>query len=150
MDAIKLLKKDHEEFRNLFEDYKNSESEQKKRELFGTIKRKLDAHTHIEETIFYPAIREEKGLEEITKEGIEEHHVGDVLLREIDDLVKGSEKFDPKMKVLIESTEHHLKEEEDEMFPKVEKRLGDSRLEELGKKMAEEKSNFKSAQTASA
>lgn len=150
MNAIELLKKDHNELRGYFSTYKASDSDSEKHKIFEKIKAKLDVHTHIEETVFYPKIKEHKELEDITLEGIEEHHVGDVLVREISNLKDESEKFEPKMDVLIESTEHHLQEEEGKMFPKVEKIFSESELDELGKQMAEEEKKFKKSHAANA
>lgn len=149
MNAIKLLKEDHNEFRSMFSSFKAADSDAEKHKIFKQIKDKLDVHTHIEETIFYPEIKKLEGLEDITMEGIEEHHLGDVFVREISNLSDESEKFDPKMEVLIESTEHHLMEEEGQMFPKVEEKMDASKLEELGKKMQKEKENFKKSKGAS-
>src|SRR5687768_17111068 len=137
MNAIKLLKEDHSELRKYFGQYKAADSDGEKHKLFKQIKEKLDVHTHIEETIFYPAIKDHKQLEDITLEGIEEHHVADVLAREISKLTDDSDKFEPKMDVLIESVEHHLMEEEGKMFPKVEEVFDEATLEELGSEMAE-------------
>ncbi len=150
MNAIKLLKEDHSELRKYFGEYKAADSDTKKHKLFKQIKEKLDVHTHIEEVIFYPAIKDHKELEEITLEGIEEHHVADVLVREISKLTDESEKFDPKMDVLIESVEHHLMEEEGQMFPKVEENFDKAVLEKLGKEMAEEEKKFNKSKRASA
>ena len=150
MNAIKLLKEDHSELRKCFGEYKAADSDTKKHKLFKQIKEKLDVHTHIEEVIFYPAIKDHKELEEITLEGIEEHHVADVLVREISKLTDESEKFDPKMDVLIESVEHHLMEEEGQMFPKVEENFDKAVLEKLGKEMAEEEKKFNKSKRASA
>lgn len=150
MNAIELLKEDHNELRGYFSTYKGSDSDSEKQKLFDKIKAKLDAHTHIEETIFYPRLKEHKELEDITLEGIEEHHVADLLAREISNLKRESEKFEPKMDVLIESTEHHMQEEEGEMFPKVEKIFSASELEDLGKQMAEEEKKFKKSHAAKA
>lgn len=150
MNAIELLKQDHNEFRGLFGEFKASGSDKEKHDIFKNIKEKLDVHTHIEETIFYPKISELKELEDITKEGIEEHHVGDLLVREISKLTDDSDKFEPKMEVLIESTEHHLMEEEGQMFPKVEKLLDSDQLEKLGTEMEKEKEKFKKSRTKSA
>ena len=148
MNAIKLLKEDHQEIRRLFGKYKATENDGEKHKLFKQIKEKLDVHTHIEETIFYPAIKDHKELIDITLEGIEEHHVADVLAREITKLSDESERFDPKMDVLIESTEHHLMEEEGEMFPKVEELFDEKTLEELGEEMEKEEKKFVKAKAA--
>ncbi len=73
-----------------------------------------------------------------------------MFLRELASLSGDSEKFEPKLKVLMEDIEHHVMEEEGEMFPKVEKVIGKAELEELGKQMEEEKKNFQKSQKASA
>ncbi len=150
MNAIELLKEDHNELRSIFGKYKASDSDSEKHKLFKQIKEKLDVHTHIEEIVFYPKIKEHEELEDITLEGIEEHHLADVFVREISALSDESEKFDPKMDVLIESVEHHLQEEEGKMFPKVEENFSDSELQKLGKQMEEEEKNFKKSHSASA
>ena len=110
----------------------------------------LDAHTHIEEKIFYPRLKQEEELEDITLEGVEEHHQAKMFLRELANLSDDSEKFEPKLKVLMEDIEHHVQEEEGEMFSKVEKIIGKAELEKLGKQMEEEKKNFQKSQKASA
>lgn len=150
MNAIELLKTEHNEMRGIFGKYKASDSDSEKHKLFKQIKEHLDAHTHIEETIFYPKIKEQEALEDITLEGVEEHHVADVLVREISALADESEKFDPKMDVLIEGVEHHMQEEEGKMFPKVEEIFNESELEELGRQMQEEEKKFKKSHSASA
>lgn len=150
MNAIKLLKEDHSELRKYFGQYKAGDGDGEKHKLFKHVKEKLDVHTHIEETIFYPAIKDHKELEDITLEGIEEHHVADVLAREISKLTDESEKFEPKMDVLIESVEHHLMEEEGKMFPKVEEIFDEAALEDLGREMAEEEKKFNKSKRASA
>ncbi|MDQ3634830.1 MAG: hemerythrin domain-containing protein [Acidobacteriota bacterium] len=150
MNAIKLLKDDHNKVRRLFQKVKASDSESEKKDLFKQIKEELDVHTHIEEKIFYPAVREKQGLEDIVKEGIQEHHQADVFIKEIVGLSDDSEVFEPKLKVLMEGVEHHAQEEEAEMFPKVEDKFSESDLEELGNKLEKEKQNFKKSQSANA
>ena len=149
MNAIELLKQDHDKVDRLFQKVKATKDEDHQ-ELFEQIKQELDVHTHIEETIFYPKIKEEKELEDIVLEGIEEHHQVKMFLRELSGLADDSEKFEPKLKVLMEDVTHHVQEEEGEMFPKIEKIFDESTLEDLGKQMEEEKKSFKKSQTASA
>ena len=149
MNAIELLKDDHDKVDWLFQKVKATEEDEHK-ELFEKIKMELDAHTHIEEKIFYPRLKEEDELEDITLEGIEEHHQAKMFLRELASLSDDSEKFEPKLKVLMEDITHHVQEEEGEMFPKVEKIIGKAELEKLGKQMEEEKKNFQKSQKASA
>lgn len=150
MNAIELLKEDHKKVNALFGKVKATDDMSEKRELFGQIKAELEVHTHIEETIFYPAIKEESELEDIVLEGIEEHHQAKIFLRELSNLSEDSEKFEPKLKVLMEDIIHHVQEEEGEMFPKVEEFFDKETLMELGAEMEEEKESFQNTQTASA
>jgi hemerythrin-like domain-containing protein len=120
--------------------------------LFEKIKDELDVHTHIEETIFYPFLIKEgdEELKDITLEGIEEHRQAKMFLREIASLADESEKFEPKLKVLMEDIGHHVQEEEGEMFPMVEKQFEAEKLEELGSQLEKEKSSFKKSAAAKA
>lgn len=149
MNAIELLKEDHNKVSRLFQKVKATEDSEHK-ELFEKIKEELEVHTHIEETIFYPKIKEEPELEDIVLEGIEEHHQAKMFLRELANLTDNSEKFEPKLKVLMEDITHHVQEEEGEMFPKVEEIFDETTLQELGKEMEKEKQSFKKSQAASA
>jgi len=149
MNAIELLKEDHKKVNHLFGKVKATEEGEHK-ELFKQIKQELDTHTHIEETIFYPKLKEESELEDIVLEGIEEHHQAKMFLRELSNLTEDSEKFEPKLKVLMEDITHHVQEEEGIMFPKVEEVFDTATLEELGAQMEKEKQSFKKTQTAGA
>jgi len=145
MNAIELLKEDHDKVDTLFQKVKATDEESEKAELFEQIKAELEVHTHIEETIFYPYLIEngDEELQDITKEGIEEHHQAKIFLREISNLSDESEKLEPKLKVLMEDIEHHVQEEEGEMFKMCEDQFDESALEELGAQMEAEKKNFK-------
>ncbi len=148
MNAIELLKSDHDKVDLLFQKVEATEESEHKA-LFEKIREELEIHTHIEETIFYPKIKEEPELEDIVLEGIEEHHQAKIFLRELAALAKDSEKFEPKLKVLMEDIKHHVQEEEGEMFPKVEELFDASVLEELGAQMEKEKQSFKKSYSAS-
>ncbi len=150
MNALELLKADHDKVDELFKQAEATEDENKKHGLFTKIKTELLTHTHIEETVFYPAIMKNEELKDIVLEGLEEHKQAKTLLREIPNLSDGSEKFDPKFKVLMEDIEHHVKEEEEEMFPLVRKAFSKEQLEELGEQLAAEKQNFQKSYQASA
>ena len=149
MNAIELLKSDHDKVDRLFQKVKATPDGDHK-ELFEKIKAELDVHTHIEETIFYPKLKEQEELEDIVLEGIEEHHQAKMFLRELANLADDSEKFEPKLKVLMEDITHHVQEEEGEMFPKVEEIFDAATLEELGKQMEAEKKSFQKSNTAKA
>ncbi|MBA2494639.1 MAG: hemerythrin domain-containing protein [Acidobacteria bacterium] len=142
MNAIELLKNDHDKVEELFEKVKATEEETAHRQLFVKIKEELETHTHIEETIFYPAIKENEELTDMVLEALEEHQQAKTLLEDLSDTTDGKQ-FDAKLKVLMEDVEHHVEEEEDEMFPEVESTLDSSELEELGRQMEAEKQDFK-------
>lgn len=150
MNALKLLIEDHDKVRGLFEQVKSSNSNSEKKDLFRQIEKELEVHTHIEETIFYPAVREKEGLEDLVKEGVQEHHLVDVLIREINGLADDSDVFEPKLTVLMENVEHHADEEESEMFPKVEEKFSEEELEDLGSRLEKEKQTFNKSNSAKA
>lgn len=136
MDAIEVLTSDHDTVRGLFEQFrtaKEAEDTDRMKQLQRGIFSELETHTRIEEDIFYPAVRdlEVEELTETVAEGIQEHHVVKVLMREIED-VKGDETFESKMTVLIENVEHHADEEESDLFPDLREKMGQARLQELG------------------
>jgi iron-sulfur cluster repair protein YtfE (RIC family) len=146
MNAIELLKKDHDVVDKLFQKVDATE-ESEHPKIFEKIKAELDVHTHIEETIFYPVLIEEgdKELVDITKEGIEEHRQAKMFLKEMANLADESDKFEPKLTVLMEDIKHHVMEEEGEMFKMVKEQFSEERLEELGKELEAEKKKSKSA-----
>ena len=112
---------------------------------FKKIKEELDVHAHIEETIFYPYLMEkgDQELQRIVREGIEEHRQVKAWLAELDSGSGESEDFKARLKVLMEDVEHHVEEEEDEMFPLVEDQVEPPTLEKLGNQMETEKTNFR-------
>ena len=120
MNAIELLKEDHDKVDKLFQKVKANEDADH-RDTFEQIKAELEVHTHIEETIFYPKVKEDgdEELKKIVLEGVEEHHQAKMFLRELSNLVEDSEKFQPKLKVFMEDIAHHVKEEEGQMFPMI-------------------------------
>ncbi|MDQ3650242.1 MAG: hemerythrin domain-containing protein [Acidobacteriota bacterium] len=143
MDAITLLKNDHEKVSAIFEKLEpTTERALKTREeLFAKLKAELDVHAHIEETIFYPAIKDAAETRAITLEGYEEHHVVKILLSELASMPVDTEQWTAKLKVLKENVEHHVEEEEDEMFKSVRKILTKEEINNLGARMEAEKLN---------
>jgi hemerythrin superfamily protein len=135
MDALELLKTDHKNVKELFKKAEGSENK-KQKQLFEQIKTELETHTHIEETIFYPAVAKNAELKDMVLESLEEHKQVKTLLREMENLASDSERFEPKLKVLMENVEHHaVEEEEGKMFPKVRKLMNAAALEELGQEL---------------
>jgi len=152
MNAIELLKADHKLVDGYFQQTEATEEDSEKKALFEKINAELTVHAHIEEKIFYPRLLEEgdEELQDIVKEGLEEHHQVKMFLREIAALADGSEKLDPKLTVLIEDTRHHVMEEEGEMFKMVEEQFDAATLEKLGSEMESEKTSFAKSGAASA
>jgi hemerythrin superfamily protein len=138
MNATTLLKRQHKEVRTLFKQMEKTEDARGRRQLLDQIATALDAHTLIEEEMFYPAMREieTKKVEEMVNEAYEEHHVVKLVLRELPKVDPEDERFEAKMTVLSELVEHHVEEEEGEMF-KLATKLGEDELEELGARMEE-------------
>jgi hemerythrin superfamily protein len=150
MNAIELLKKDHQKVAGLFKKYEGAgdDASSEKEELFRMIKRELDVHARIEEEIFYPAAKQVPSEEakELVAEAGEEHKQIKTLLAELDGMDADDEQFDAKMTVLKEDVEHHVEEEQDEMFPKVRKALGNDRLEDLGRQLEARKQSLAAEQ----
>ena len=151
MNAIELLKEDHERVDKLFQKVKADEDGDHK-DTFEQIKAELEVHTHLEEKIFYPKLKEkgDEELKKITLEGVEEHHQVKMFLRELSSLVEDSEKFQPKLKVLMEDVSHHVQEEHGQMFPMVEKQFDEYTLQMLGDEMEKERKSFQKASKAGA
>jgi Hemerythrin HHE cation binding domain len=135
MNALELLKQDHQEVKELFKEAEGAEGKQKT-EVFAKIKKALETHTRIEEGIFYPTMEKKEELKDMVLESLEEHKQVKTLLKEMDALVSDSEKFEPKLKVLQENVEHHAEEEEEgKMFPKVRQLFDKAALERLGQEL---------------
>ena len=133
MDALELLKTDHKKVKELFKKAEGNENQKQQKQLFEQIKTELETHTHIEETVFYPAVAKHEELKDMVLESLEEHKQVKTLLREMENQTSDSEKFDPKLKVLMENVEHHAEEEEEgKMFPKIRKLMNAEALEQLG------------------
>ena len=130
VDPVTLLKDDHKKVKDLF-----ARAEKKPtQELIDQITLELQVHTKVEEEIFYPAFK--KVDEELVLEAIEEHHVVDTLLEEIAGLSPDDDVLAAKLTVLKENVEHHIEEEEGEMFPDAKEVEG---LDSLGEKMKQRK-----------
>lgn len=149
MDALQLLKQDHDKVRGLFEQFRSagdSEDASKMEEVAMEIFHELEVHTTIEERVFYPAVRDAGGgdLDDLTDESNEEHHVVDLLIEEVKGMSPSDDRFKAKMTVMMENVEHHASEEEDEMFPKVRDLMDSDRLQQLGSDLEQEKQKIAS------
>lgn len=138
MDAFELLKADHKKVAELF-DLLETTSGKRKLDVFKRIKGELELHTHIEEKIFYPAIEKPKETHDLTLEAYEEHKVVKTLLGELARAKTADDEWQAKAKVLRENVEHHVEEEEKELFDKADDVLSDEEIEDLGNRMEAEK-----------
>jgi hemerythrin superfamily protein len=136
-DAIALLKEDHRAVEKLFKDFEGAKGEGRKEKLARQICLELTVHAKIEEEIFYPAC-DGKIEEDLLKEAYVEHDSAKLLVAEIEaGNGQSDEFFDAKVQVLSEQIEHHVEEEEGELFPKVRK--ADIDLKALGEQLAQRK-----------
>ena len=138
MDALELLKRDHQTVKNLFEQIKRGKKQQAvkdNKQLFDQIDTELNIHAHIEETVFYPEMRKHDELKDMVQEALEEHQDVKTLLEEIEGLDPASEEYSASLDELIENVEHHIAEEEGEMFPKVRELCDQATLDRLGNEL---------------
>ena len=137
MKATDLLKKQHRQVKTLFKELEKTEDARGRRELMDQVADALKLHTRLEEEVFYPAVAElgTQKAREMVMEAFEEHHVVDLVLAELPQVDPEDERFAAKMTVLSELVKHHVEEEEEEMFPMAEKKLGAERIKELGQQL---------------
>ena len=145
VDALRLLRSQHEEVSALFAEFEKSRS--RKEALAEEICAALTAHATIEEEIFYPAVREGvEDAEDLVAEAAVEHQSLKELISKIEAAKGDSEMFEAQVKVLGEYVKHHVKEEQGEMFPKVRESKLD--LKALGERMATRHSELTSERAA--
>lgn len=141
MDALTLLTTDHEKVRKLLDELESTTERgvKTRTELFATIKGELTLHEIIEEEIFYPELKAHPKAKDIVLEGYEEHHVVDEIMGELEDLDVADETWGAKAKVMKESLEHHMEEEEGDMFKTARQVFEAGELEDLGARMEQRK-----------
>ncbi len=137
MDAIALLKADHVKVKRLLNELESTTERgvKTRSELFATIKGELTLHEIVEEEIFYPELKAHPKAKDIVLEGYEEHHVVDVLMSELEALDVTDETWGAKALVMKENIEHHIEEEEGDMFIKAREVFDKSELDDLGNRM---------------
>ncbi|HEX5828675.1 MAG TPA: hemerythrin domain-containing protein [Candidatus Limnocylindrales bacterium] len=145
MDAIALLKADHDKVKKLLAelDETTDRAVKTRGELFATIKGELTVHEIIEEEIFYPELKAHPKAKEIVLEGYEEHHVVDEIMSELEETPVDDETWGAKASVMKENIEHHIEEEEGEMFKTAREVFEKAELEELGARMETRKAEAK-------
>lgn len=139
-DAIALLKADHKLVNELFEQYEKSRSVSKKKQLVSQICAELSVHAQVEEEIFYPAVKQALKDKELIPEATVEHATLKDLIAQVEGIEPDGEMFDAKIKVMSEYVKHHVKEEQNEIFPKAKATKLD--MVELGIQLAERKAEL--------
>lgn len=140
-DPLVLLEADHRRFEDLLKQGQDTTERaiQERSRLLDTLTAELKVHELIEEKVLYPALKPHAEARDIVLEGFEEHHVADVLVTELHQLTADNERWGAKFKVLQESLEHHIEEEESKMFPAARQALTREELQQLGARMREMK-----------
>jgi hemerythrin superfamily protein len=141
MAIYEVILEDHEKARGMIAELKETGDEEgdRRAELFAALKVELTMHQHVEESVFYNSLKDIAETRPDALEAINEHHVVDTLLAELDDMKKDGDEWKAKFGVLCELVEHHMEEEEDEFFDNARKVLDDETAEKMGRVMREKK-----------
>ena len=148
VNAFDLLEQDHREVEEWFDEYDELKDnhENRKAELAEKICLALKVHAQLEEEIFYPRAREATKDHDLIDESLVEHATVKNLISEIEEMEAGEELYDAKIRVLGEMVKHHIREEEEELFPELQSAKMD--LDELGKELAQHKEELMSEMSA--
>lgn len=140
-----LLKKDHKEVKDILEQLKKAtgRAESKREQLFSKLKEEIMPHMEAEEKAFYEPLMEKKEAREKTLEGYEEHHVTELVLKELEGMPKSEEQWAAKLSVFKELVEHHIEEEEKSVFKIAEKALSKEQMQSILENFQEEKEKVK-------
>ena len=136
-----LLVKDHERVKSILEELLDTpvSAANRRRDRLNTLKQELQVHEDLEERLVYPSLESRKPTHGLTLEAYQEHHVVDLLLDELESLDFQDEDWKAKLKVLQENLLHHVREEEDELFPKAEKVLSRDQLQRIERQLDQAK-----------
>jgi hemerythrin superfamily protein len=140
-DALSILKKDHGRVQKIFQDFDKAQDQATKQKLVETACNELTIHAQVEEELFYPAVCQALGDSKLVEEASVEHESASQLINKLQEMQPGQDKYEAVFTVLGEYVNHHIKEEEDEMFPKIKKSNLD--LEALGQQIMERKEQLK-------
>ncbi|HSE99125.1 MAG TPA: hemerythrin domain-containing protein [Blastocatellia bacterium] len=152
MNVLEFLKQDHQEAMSMMNQIEsaNTGGKQAKTDLFNQLKSALTLHTRMEEQIFYPELENHQETRDLIREAYSEHQEVDELLAEISALSPISGDFSDKLAELRDSVEHHVDEEENQLFPKVRQIIDQNQLDEMGRRMMEMKQGMRQGKSATA
>ncbi len=146
MDALELLRSDHDKVNQIFKTFEQGGNSQEFQRLFNQLYQELTVHTTIEEQVFYPAVRQSQETNGLVQEAYEEHADAKHLLTEIASLDNTSEEWGRKMTQLMRAIQHHVEEEEGQLFPKVRQLFSPEQLQQLGQQLEQAKTTAFSTQ----
>jgi hemerythrin-like domain-containing protein len=137
MDAVTLLKDDHDKVKKILNDLDSTTERgvKTREELFAKVRQELEVHESIEEEIFYPALRRFAEAKSIVLEAYEEHDVVDAIMSDLVATPVSDETWAAKLSVMKENLEHHIEEEEGEMFDQARQVMTRGELQKLGEEM---------------
>lgn len=139
MDAFQLLRNDHQKAMQVFHKLMSATESSNRDRLFAELKQELEVHAEIEEQIFYPALQSARETAGLVKESLHEHDTVKHLLQDLDTMDHDSPQWATSLDTLKNNVEHHVHEEEEEMFTKAQEVLSRDALEELGSRMQRKK-----------
>lgn len=141
MNIYQLLKKDHSKVKSLFKEIKGKSKGEKRpiEDVFLEIEDELTMHIEGEEKVFYSALEQDEGAREMILKSYEEHNLAKTMLKDMGSLSKDDERWSAKLSVLKEVVEHHIKEEEDEVFKLARKCLNKNQVQDIANRFEEEK-----------
>ncbi|PKN28493.1 MAG: cytosolic protein, partial [Deltaproteobacteria bacterium HGW-Deltaproteobacteria-21] len=142
-EFLEELKKDHQEVKDILEKLKSSGGEKSREKLFLELKKEIQPHMKAEEKAFYTILTKEKESKENALEGFEEHHVTEMVLKELDKMGKAEERWLAKMKVFAELVDHHVEEEESKIFQDAQSVLDDEQMDEILEEFNEQKEQLR-------
>ncbi len=140
MKAIEVLTQDHRTVEQLFRQYQQAPTNERKGEVVNEIIRELSVHAAIEEEVLYPSVREAlPDGDQLAQDSLQEHQAAKEILAGLDKMSSDDAQFDHKVGQLMEDFEHHVQDEEGEMFPKLQQAVGDDVLDDIGRELEEAK-----------
>lgn len=142
MDILDLIRKDHRQVETLFKEIENTNNNQELYDRFNELYKEINLHAKVEEQTFYPAIRESGDHNQLVSEAQKEHDKAKELLEEIASLSPASIEFEQKIRQLKEAIQHHVQEEEKEVFPLVSECMNAEEREQLGREFTTSKSQL--------
>ncbi len=141
MDVLELIKADHRLVETLFSEIEKTDDTHKLYDSFNQLYEALNVHAEVEEQVFYPAVRDRQDTEKLVDEAHKEHEEAKQMLEDVSSLSPTSAEFKAKIRELKQTMQHHIQEEENEVFSQVRQCMSDKKLEQLGNQLRETKAN---------